>query len=248
MEPKSRDRETPEQMSFDYLFDGSANGLPVGVTPVVPKQIQMKTAYGLSVFTPLDYLCSYRYPLLVWLHSQDSTEQELLKIIPKISLRNYVCAAPAGFSVNKTIAWPIHQLHEIELRVLETINQVRGSMNIHSRRIFIAGIQSGGTAAMALALSRPDLFAGAASFNGPVPRFHVMFRQFKLQKKQSYFVGIPANPEGYPAALLKEDIDMFNNAGINIQFKDYSAETDTNRVMYSDLNRWIMRSISTSIF
>lgn len=240
--PQNQDNETPEQMSFDFLFDGNANGLPCFVSK---PPLQMQTSYPLSVYTPLEYLCSYKYPLIVWLHSQEGTEREALHAIQKISARNYAAVGLKGFSQNNTIAWPLSRLGEIETRVLDTVRQVRLCLNIHPQRIYLVGIQSGGTAAMALALRRPDVFAGAATFNGPIPRLPVMFRQFKLQKKQSYFVGIPRQPESYPPEALRDDIDMFSNAGISIQFKEYSGKYFDDD-MYKDLNYWIMRRISSA--
>lgn len=242
------ERETPEQMSFDFLFDGSGNGLPCATVPASAPEIKLRSSYGVSIFTPMDYLCTYAYPLLVWLHSQEGNEEDAIKTAPKISLKNYICVAPQGFSKkNGANAWPLVCLSDIESRVLDAIERVRQQFNVNSRRIFLAGLDTGGTAAMALALARPDVFAGAAAFNAPAPRSPMMFRQFKLQKKQSYFVGFPENSQLYSPDALKEDIDAFTNAGLNIQFKEYKGQTFEEQI-YPDINRWIMRSISSAVF
>ena len=245
---RNDERETPERRSFDFLFDGSGNGLPCATAPTSASEIKLKTSYGVSVFTPMDYLCTYAYPLLVWLHSQEGSEDDLLKKMPKISLKNYIGVAPQGFAKkNGASAWPLLCLSDIESRVLESVERVKKQFNVNSRRIFLAGMDAGGTAAMALALARPDVFAGAAAFNAPAPRSPMMFRQFKLQKKQSYFVGFPEDSQLYSPVALKEDIDAFTNAGLNIQFKEYKGQTFEEQI-YPDINRWIMRSINTAVF
>lgn len=49
-----------------------------------------------SLFAPLHYEPNYAYPLLVWLHGPGESEQQLRRVMPSISLRNYVAVAPRG--------------------------------------------------------------------------------------------------------------------------------------------------------
>src|SRR4051812_48611222 len=48
------------------------------------------------LFAPLHYEANYGYPLLVWLHGGGDSERQLRRIMPHISLRNYVAVAPRG--------------------------------------------------------------------------------------------------------------------------------------------------------
>ncbi len=52
-----------------------------------------------SLFAPLHYEPNYAYPLVVWLHGSGESEQQLRRIMPSISLRNYVAVAPRGTAV-----------------------------------------------------------------------------------------------------------------------------------------------------
>src|SRR5687768_7836303 len=45
-------------------------------------------------FAPLHYESNYSYPLIVWLHGPHNNELQLKQILPLVSLRNYVGAAP----------------------------------------------------------------------------------------------------------------------------------------------------------
>ena len=50
----------------------------------------------LAMFAPLHYERNYAYPLIVWLHGADDSESQLRRIMPQVSLRNYVAIAPRG--------------------------------------------------------------------------------------------------------------------------------------------------------
>ncbi len=52
-----------------------------------------------TIFAPLHYEPGYSYPLLVWLHGSHCDERQLLRIMPLVSLRNYVAVAPRGVTV-----------------------------------------------------------------------------------------------------------------------------------------------------
>ena len=49
-----------------------------------------------SWFAPLHYEANYAYPLLIWLHGGGDSERQLRRIMPHISLRNYVAVALRG--------------------------------------------------------------------------------------------------------------------------------------------------------
>ena len=49
-----------------------------------------------TIFAPLHYEPGYSYPLLVWLHGPGCDERQLLRIMPLVSMRNYVAVAPRG--------------------------------------------------------------------------------------------------------------------------------------------------------
>ncbi|MDR0871782.1 MAG: dienelactone hydrolase family protein [Planctomycetaceae bacterium] len=48
------------------------------------------------LFSPVHYEPEYAYPLLVWLHNRGNDERQIMKIMPVVSMRNYVAAAPQG--------------------------------------------------------------------------------------------------------------------------------------------------------
>ena len=45
-------------------------------------------------FLPLHYEHGYAYPLIVWLHGHGDDERQLRRIMPLLSMRNYLAVAP----------------------------------------------------------------------------------------------------------------------------------------------------------
>src|SRR5580704_12859193 len=51
---------------------------------------------GQTLFAPIHYESNYAYPLIVWLHGPNDDERQLKRIMPFVSLRNYVGVSPRG--------------------------------------------------------------------------------------------------------------------------------------------------------
>ena len=142
------------------------------------------------LFAPVHYESNYAYPLIVWLHGANDDERQLKRIMPFISLRNYVAVSPRGTVAADSraddardpiasgrapdaarggetgrvgYAWEQTEKHILlaESRVLEAVDHAQQAFNISPRRIFLAGFGCGGTMAFRIALNLPDVFAGA---------------------------------------------------------------------------------------
>ena len=51
------------------------------------------------LFSPIHYEPGYAYPLLVWLHGSGGDERQVMRIMPTVSMRNYVAVAPQGTEI-----------------------------------------------------------------------------------------------------------------------------------------------------
>ena len=70
---------------------------PCGVAlGVIERQSGHSTPHAL--FVPMHYEPNYAYPLLVWLHGPGDDERQLQRVMPLISLRNYMAVGPRGVS------------------------------------------------------------------------------------------------------------------------------------------------------
>src|SRR5687767_14412416 len=126
-----------------------------------------KTSEPFSLFAPLHYEENYAYPLLVWLHSAGGDERQLARVMPLVSMRNYVGLAVRGpvAALGRGFAWPQtpDAIAAAEQRIVESIERARQRFHIHRQRVYLAGYQSGGTMAYRIALRNPDKFAAAVS-------------------------------------------------------------------------------------
>ena len=71
-----------------------------------------------AVFAPLHYTPKYDYPLIVWLHGPGGDQRQLLRIMPVVSLRNYIAVAPQGILTS-----PQEEYHS-HLSYLRKIRQI----------------------------------------------------------------------------------------------------------------------------
>ena len=206
-----------------------------------------------ALFAPLHYEPNYAYPLLVWLHGPGDSQQQLKRIMPLVSMRNYVAVAPAASlhaaatAGRAAIGWQQTDggVLAAEQRVLASISSARSRFCISPARIFIAGLASGGTMALRLALNHPRLFAGAGSFGGPLPRGdRPLCRVAEARGALSLLLAMGAGSNGYPAGRVTEDLRLLHAAGIPVTVRQYACGDELNAGMLADLNQWIMERIA----
>lgn len=213
------------------------------------------------LFSPVHYEPGYAYPLLVWLHGSGGDERQVMRIMPGISMRNYVAVAPRGLTVsggsNQTTTnfdvYSILQSHskecydwtdadgglaEIEQRVFDCIAVAKERCNIASNRVFLAGFGSGGTAALRLALLYPENFAGAASLDGAFPQNDRILHRWEAARLLSVFLAVGESDSQISSESVCRVLELLHTAGITVKFREYAKGLTPS--MLQDLNRWIM--------
>ena len=55
-----------------------------------PAVVHEETGDSHCLFTPLHYERNYAYPLIVWLHGPGDDERQVTRVMPLVSMRNYV--------------------------------------------------------------------------------------------------------------------------------------------------------------
>src|SRR4051812_9913056 len=73
--------------------------LPLSCRPTegfYTSEVAAPHAWPFRTFLPRGYEPSYPYPLIVFLHGQGSSEEQILRLAPRLSRRNYICIAPRG--------------------------------------------------------------------------------------------------------------------------------------------------------
>jgi phospholipase/carboxylesterase len=202
---------------------------------------------------PLHYEPNYSYPLVVWLHGPHNNEYQLKQIMPLVSLRNYVGAAPRGTSLSEKddgsrikFCWQPDEANVqlAEERLWECIEGARRRFNIAAERIFVAGLEEGGTMALRLALRNPNQYAGVLSFGGAFPADRAPLARLHEVRRLPLFLATTWDSILYPESQLCEDLRLFHSAGLGVTVRHYRGDDGLTKPMLADMDRWIMEHIT----
>jgi phospholipase/carboxylesterase len=206
------------------------------------------------LFAPLHYESNYGYPLLVWLHGGGDSERQLRRVMPHISLRNYVAVAPratlnvphvSGHGDGYRWVQTDDQIAIAEERIQAAIEDARERYNIRPERIFLAGYESGGTMAFRIAADCAPQFAGILSLGGPFPTQGAPLANLNSLRKLPLFVAACRQGVFYRTEQVCENLRLFHSAGMSITLKEYPGEESLSPMMLADIDRWMMEQIAT---
>jgi len=204
-----------------------------------------------TLFAPLHYEKYYAYPLLIWLHSSRGDEAQLKRIMPLISLRNYVAIGPrgtldcdtddscAGYSWNQSI----DDIQESERRVFACIERARKRFHVNPQRIMLAGYGSGGSMALRIGLANPESFAGVISIGGQLPRDHRPLADIERARDLPLCFSHCRDSQDYPVQAISEDLRLLHSAGMSVTVRQYPCGDELTTQMLSDLDTWMMEQL-----
>jgi phospholipase/carboxylesterase len=216
-------------------------------------EVQAPQGRPLRTFLPTGYEPNYPYPLLVFLHGHGSSEEQILRLAPRLSRRNYICIGLRGpkavtsrrtGSVSYTWGLDAHPDFGVEDYVLRSIEQTRRLYHVHSERIYLAGFREGATLAYRLGMLYPERFAGIISLNGILPRRGGPLLRLPEVRKLRVLIGHGIANALAPLALAMQDFRLLYTAGLDIRVHTYPTNHRIHRDMLRDVDRWIMRQIS----
>jgi phospholipase/carboxylesterase len=239
----------------------SMNRLDLPVASLVPKQHAYAGSFGVipwawdepaatvetrvQTFAPQGYEPGYAYPLLVWLHDAGSNERALPLVMKHVSVRNYVGVAPrgaAGEQRDGDRGWAPDPdgVESAEQAVAHAIATAGERFHVHAQRVFIAGLGQGGTMALRLALTRPEWFAGAASFDGALPSGNQPFSRINKARRVPLLLAASRDSERYREPRVCQDLALLHAAGCQVAVRQYPGCEELTTAMLSDLDRWMM--------
>ena len=236
-------------LALDNLFDYCQPATHSAVATANPLTTPATDEF--SLFVPLHYEKKYAYPLVVWLHSDGQTADQIQKLMLELSLRNYVGIAPqAPLGDQRTGFFWDQEWDTIDLAhnaVLESIDQAQLRFNVNPRRIFLAGLGSGGTMAFRLAFARPDLFAGVLSINGPLPVEQAPLRDWFRCRELPVFWAHSRRSTEFDQDQLCQQLRLLHIAGFSVTLRQYPQHDLMCPKTMSDMNQWMMEMISSTI-
>ena len=222
-----------------------------------PRRTKVRRTDEYSLFVPLHFAENYHYPLVVWLHDDGDTSEQLHRIMPWLSLQNYVGVAPQSSVGNLHHGFYWEQTRDsIECAceaVASAIERASRRINIASDRIYVAGSGNAGTMAFRIAMDRPELFKGVVSINGPLPQGLTPFSKLGQCRFVEVFWAHCRNSIEFPEPELCQQLRMLHAAGFSTTLRQYPCgdrqieDHDRRFDPLGDLNRWIMSDIESSV-
>jgi phospholipase/carboxylesterase len=207
-----------------------------------------------STFIPVHYEPNYAYPLLVWLHGPADNELQLRRVMPHISLRNYVAVAPRGTATEPdrppehpaTYHWSQQPDHVLQAAasVLACVEQARHRFHIADHRIFLAGYDCGGSMALRLALRFPQLFAGVLSLGGRLPRGDQPLVHIEQSRHLPVMLIQGRDSQAYSEEQLCDDLRLLHAAGMSVTLRQYPCPQEVTTAMLADANAWFMQLVT----
>jgi phospholipase/carboxylesterase len=206
-------------------------------------------AFAYQLLAPVHYEPNYAYPLLIWLHSAGDDQRQLRRVMPHVSLRNYVAVGPRGVVTEPSgysYCWsPEFASADAAARVLhQSIDVARQQYNVNPRRIFLAGMKDGGTMALRLALSEPEQFAGVISIGGAFPKKCAALSRLNSVRDLPVLIMRGLASLDYPESEMCDEIRLFHAARMRVHLRQYACGDDLIVPMLRDLDAWIMEQVT----
>ena len=184
----------------------------------------------------------------MFLHGQGGNEEQILRLAPRVSRRNYVSIGlrgPVCLGTNRKgslgFSWGNASHHSlVEDYLLEAIQQTRLNYHIHSERIILAGFAEGATLAYRMGIMFPDKISGVIALNGHMPRHDRPLLRLPEVRSLQVFIGHGIANSVVPLTMVREDRQLLYSAGMEVEMHTYPTNHRLHADMLRDVNRWII--------
>jgi phospholipase/carboxylesterase len=215
-------------------------------------EVQAPPGWPLRTFLPTGYEPNYPYPLLVFLHGHGGSDEQILRLAPRLSRRNYICISLRGPHTlgERADGRPAYTWghddgadSQVEDYVFRAIEETRRRYHVHSERIYLAGFREGAALAYRLGMLYPERFGGVASLNGVIPRGGPLLRLPEVRRLRVLIGHGIANAIA-PLSLARANFRVLYAAGLDVQMHTYPTTHRIHPDMLRDIDRWVMEQIS----
>ncbi len=210
------------------------------------------------VTLPNYYEPNYPYPLLVLFHGNGGNEKQVMRLVPQISQRNYICISLRGPEVLSPSATPrpcfgwgnVGEYDTlVEEYLLQAIQCTARRYHIHTERIYLAGFCEGAQMAYRIGLNHPDRWGGLISLNGsmPNPREAGPLMQPQQIRHFRVFMGHGIANAIVPLSLARRDFGVLYALGAEVSLHTYPTTHRLHPDMLRDVDRWIMDQVNAEV-
>lgn len=203
----------------------------------------------LAVFRPASYEAKYPYPLLVWLLGDGLDETAMLRLMPKVSTRNFgAIGLPASVATrqhrndkqpHEFVNWLGEELDR-EADLFSAVRFARRRLHIHSERIFLIGIGKGAACALDCGLTFSDCFAGIAALDGAFPSSALQpLACLRRARRVPIFLAQRSATHEEQAAETRATRRLLHTAGFTVEAHGFDGPELAPEI-FARLNRWVM--------
>ncbi len=215
------------------------------------RKLQTVTNDESSLFVPMHYEQKHAYPLIVWLHANGDEPDQILRVMPHLSIRNYVAIAPGAPVGNRHTGFHWEQDSEcVDLAhdsIMKSVDDATMRFNVAPHRVFLAGAGAGATMAFRIAFQRPELFAGVISLNGPLPIGNNPLSDWSRCRDLPVFWAHGRRSVEFGQDQLCKQLRLLHIAGFSVTLRQYPTGDELAPNCFSDVNHWIMEQIESSV-
>ena len=235
------------ETNIHWRLDRPAEGFYTTQLPAHPDR-------PVRTFLPTDYQPRYPYPLVVLFHGNGGSEEQVGRLAPRLSRRNFICISLRGPRSlgsrpdgRPAFAWPDDGGDDsIDDYLVSAVEQTRRTYHVHSERVYLAGICEGADVAYRVGLGMADQIGGVIALNGQIPK-PAGTPLFRLSAVRSLPVlighGIANMIVPYTAA--ERDYRLLYAAGANVRLVGYPTNHKLHPNMLRDINRWIINGLNS---
>jgi len=229
-----------------WRTDRPAEGFYTSVLPADPTRT-------VRTFLPEQYQSRYAYPLLVLFHGRGGNEEQVLRLAPRVSRRNFVAISFRGPTAigrradgQPACAWDAAHPDRLADAVIDAVTQTRRACHVHSERVYLVGLGEGATAAYQAAFALGDKVAGVVAVNGSLPRSQnkvPLFRLDQVRRQRVLIAQSAANPAGGLIEAMR-DHKLFYAAGADVQFARFKSPTSLPAELLTAVNKWVIDKVN----
>jgi phospholipase/carboxylesterase len=232
-------------------LSGQGSLAPTSTSGPLEKSIATVSSAGFEhvIFAPLHYEKNYAYPLIIWFHGPGADERQLLRLMPLVSMRNYLAVAPRapwGGGTRDGYCWR-NQPRDTALAAqlaFDCVDACAARYHVDRQRVFLAGYQCGGEMALRIAMRHPQRIGGAISIGGAFPRDGCPLSNLAAIRKLPILIAEGQDSQRYPVDQLCQDLRLFHAASLWITIRQYPCGDEIHQRMLADMNVWIMEQVT----
>lgn len=232
---------------------------PAEVARRLADELFLDTEFPHRLFLPHNFTPSYDYPLVVWLHSDRSSEMELDSVMESLSDQNYIAVAPRA-NIRSSTKQRLFQWGNsktdfafAEEAVCDCIASAKELLPVKTDRVFLAGFGTGGTMAQWIGLQYSNLVAGVVSLSGAMPSLGGSLSNWKTTRHLPVLFSHRRDSSLCSHSDLQNAMRFSHRAGLNYRFSTLWSEEDAFREadelsssMLAVANRFMMGIVTNS--